>query len=191
MSDISTLIVYFKAQLEMSGEPQFLFLDLVELTNCESVDEIHKALATCLKRHGFDMDYLQAHFIAFTSDGASVFTGKKSGVMELLVKDFPNLTTRHCLNHRLDLAVDDAIADLRSGINHFKIFIGKLHSVHSQSPKNKRELKEVAKNLDAQLLKIGKVLSTRWDASSHRTVLAVWNNYEALYQHFKNKAAEK
>ena len=190
MSDISTLIVYLKAQLETSGEPQFLFLDLVELTNGESADEIHKALVACLKRHGFDMDYLQEHFIAFTSDGASVLTGKKSGVMELLVKDFPNLITWHCLNHRLELAVDDAIADL-SGINHFKIFIGKLHSVYSQSPKKKRELKEVAKNLDAQLLKIGKVLSTRWVVSSHRTVLAVWNNYEALYQHFKDKAAEK
>ena len=90
----------------------------------------------------------------------SVLTGKKSGVMELLVKDFPNLITWHCLNHRLELAVDDAIADL-SGINYFKIFICKLHwSVYSQSPKNKRELKEFAKNLDAQLLKIGKVLST-------------------------------
>ena len=108
VGDISTLIVYLKAQLETSGEPQFLFLDLVELTNGESADEIHKALVACLKRHGFDMDYLQEHFIAFTSDGASVLTGKKSGVMELLVKDFPNLITWHCLNHRLGLAVDDA-----------------------------------------------------------------------------------
>ena len=76
--DISILIVYLKAQLEKSGEPQFLFLDLVELTNGESADEIHKALVACLKRHGFDMDYLQEHFIAFTSDWASVLTGKKS-----------------------------------------------------------------------------------------------------------------
>ena len=73
MSDISTLIGYLKAQLETSGEPQFLFLDLVELTNGESADEIHKALVACLKRHGFDMDYLQEHFIiAFTSEWASV-----------------------------------------------------------------------------------------------------------------------
>jgi hypothetical protein len=133
VSDISTLIVYLKAQLEMSGEPQFLFLDLVELTNGEGADNIHKALLACLKQHGFDMDYLQKHFIAFTSDGTSVLTGKKSGVMELLVKEFPNLITWHCLNHRLELAVDDAIADLR-GINHFKIFIGKLHLQFTASP---------------------------------------------------------
>ncbi|XP_028394641.1 peroxisomal acyl-coenzyme A oxidase 1-like isoform X2 [Dendronephthya gigantea] len=61
----------------------------------------------------------------------------------------------------------------------------------SQSPKNVRELREVAKSLDVQLLKIGKVLSTRWIASGHRMVLAVWNNYEALCKQFKNKAAEK
>ena len=74
MSDISTLKVYLKAQLETSGEAQFLFLDMVELTNGESTDEIHKVLVVCLKRHGFDMDYLQEHFNAFTSDGASVLT---------------------------------------------------------------------------------------------------------------------
>ena len=187
VSDRSTLIVYLNGQLETSGEPQFLFLDLVELKNGESAAEIHKALFACLQRNGFEMDYLERHFIAFTSDGASVLTGRKSGVMELLVKDFPNLITWHCLNHRLELAVDDAIADIR-GINHFKIFIEKLHSVYNQSPKNKRELKGIAENLDVQLLKIGKVLSTRWVASSYRTVLAVWNNYEALYGHFKAKS---
>ena len=91
-SDISTLIVYLKAQLEMSGEPQFLFLDLVDLKNGESADEIYKTLLACLQRRRFDMDYLQKHFIAFTSDGASVLTGKKSGVMELLIlPNFPKL----------------------------------------------------------------------------------------------------
>ena len=52
-------------------------------------------------------------------------------------------------------------------------------------------MKEIAENLDAQLLKIGKVLNTRWVASSYRTVLAVWNNYEPLYWHFKAKITEK
>ncbi|XP_028394428.1 E3 SUMO-protein ligase KIAA1586-like [Dendronephthya gigantea] len=95
VSGISTLIIYLKAQLERSGEAQFLFLDLVELTSGQSAKEVHTALLACLKRHGFDMDYLQEHFVAFTTDGASVLTGKKSGVMELLMNDFPNLITWH------------------------------------------------------------------------------------------------
>ena len=43
--------------------------------------------------------------------------------------------------------------------------------MYRQSTKNKRELKEIATNLDVQLLKIGNVLSTRWIASSYRTDL--------------------
>ena len=152
-SDISTLIIYLNAQLETSGEPQFLFLELVELTNGESAEEIDKTLITCLKSNSFDMDNLQKHFNAFTSDGASVLTGRKSGVMALHVKDFPNLITWHSLNHRLELAVDDAIVDV-NGINHFKTFIEKLHSVYSQSPKKKRQLKEIAENLDTSFLKL-------------------------------------
>ena len=37
VSDRSTLIVYLNGQLKTSGEPQFLFLDSVELTNGESL----------------------------------------------------------------------------------------------------------------------------------------------------------
>ncbi|KAI6658299.1 hypothetical protein LOD99_15568 [Oopsacas minuta] len=101
ISDISTLIIYLNVQLETSGEPQFLFLDLVKLTNVESTKGIHSELVACLKRHTFGLNICKKHFIAFTSGGASVLTGRKSGVMELLVKDFPKIITWHCLNHRL------------------------------------------------------------------------------------------
>ena len=47
---------------------------------------------------------------------------------------------------------------------------------------------EVAESLGTQLLSIGRILSTRWVASSERTIRAVWNNYEALLKHFDNAA---
>jgi hypothetical protein len=37
-----------------------------------------------------------------------------------------------------------------------------------------------------QLLKTGRILSTRWVASSFRLVSAVWQDYEALVSHFTN-----
>jgi hypothetical protein len=101
VSDISTLIVSFKAQLDMSGEPQFLFLYLVELTNGEGADNFHKVfVANCLKWHGFDIQYQQKMFRVYVRRHQCL-TEKKSGVIELLVKDFPNVITWHCLNHRL------------------------------------------------------------------------------------------
>ena len=46
-----------------------------------------------------------------------------------------------------------------------------MYSLCSQSTKNNLEIGKMASNLDVQLLKIGKVLSTRWVASSCQTVL--------------------
>ncbi|KAL4108076.1 hypothetical protein QTP88_018331 [Uroleucon formosanum] len=37
-----------------------------------------------------------------------------------------------------------------------------------------------------ELLKIGKIFTIRWVASSLRTIKAVWNNFESLFQHFSN-----
>ena len=39
-----------------------------------------------------------------------------------------------------------------------------------------------------QLKKIGRVLNTRWVASSFRTVTAVWQDFEALADHFHEAA---
>jgi len=40
------------------------------------------------------------------------------------------------------------------------------------------------KSLEMELLKIGRVLSTRWAASSFRYLLAIWNNYDAFIEYF-------
>jgi hypothetical protein len=39
--------------------------------------------------------------------------------------------------------------------------------------------------LEIEILKIERILSTRWVASSHRTVLAVLQDYKALVLHFE------
>lgn len=61
----------------------------------------------------------------------------------------------------------------------------KLYTVYSRSPQNQKELAECAEILEQQVGKVGRVLSTRWVASSFRTVSAVWDNFEALCAHFK------
>jgi hypothetical protein len=73
-------------------------------------------------------------------------------------------------------------------MNHFKIFMQKLYTLYSMSPKNRRALEQSAASLGVELLKIGKVLDVRWVASSFRTVRAVWVSYAALYKHFSSAA---
>jgi len=113
--------------------------------------------------------------------------GKNSEVATRLKKMFQNLIIWHCSNHRLELAVNDVVNGV-DGINHFKIFMDKLYSLHHQLPKN--ELRQVASSLEKQILQIRRILSVRWVAYSKRTINAVLNNFSALYEHFKSASTD-
>ena len=138
----------------------------------------------CLKSAGFNEEYLQTNWIAFVSDGASVLVGKISGVATRLCEQYPRIFTWHCQNHRLELAVADALED-STEMNHLKIYVTSLYSLFSQSAKNQRELCDLSSELGYQLLKIGRILDIRWVSSSFRTVSAVWKSFKALSTYFE------
>lgn len=185
----STLIVYLKCEVCKEDSPHFLFLDLLELSD-QTSKTVAENLLDCLSKYGFEDNYLKENFVAFASDGASVMLGKKSGVAERLLEKYPSLIIWHCMNHRLELALSDAINEV-GAVNHFQIFMDKVYSVYSRSPKNQRELAECASGLDQEINKIGKILGTRWVASSFRAVSATWYGYGALNRHFDFAKADK
>lgn len=113
--------------------------------------------------------------------------GRKSGVAVRLQSRFPHIVVWHCAAHWLELAVGDVVKEMVA-VNHFKMFMDKLYSLYSTSNKNRTELKECADALDVQLCKIGRVLDTRWVASSLRAFEAVWKSYPALHRHFTQAA---
>ena len=165
-----------------------MFLDLIELEKSDS-QTILDTLLGCMKKHGMDSDYLQEYLICFASDGASVMTGRASGIVTKLKEMFPNVVFWDCSNHKLELAVNDCVKAV-GGINNFKIFMDKLYSLYSASPKNKMELQNAAQSLETELLKIGKMLDTWWVASSYRAVSAVMKSYAALAEHFKSASRD-
>uniref|UniRef100_A0A3Q2D4V7 HAT C-terminal dimerisation domain-containing protein n=1 Tax=Cyprinodon variegatus TaxID=28743 RepID=A0A3Q2D4V7_CYPVA len=147
---------------------------------------VEKALLNCLETAGFSDEWIKKNWIAFVSDGASFMIGRKSGVATRLTAKYPNLFTWHCMNHRLELAVADTVDEVAS-VNHFKTFMEKIYNLYSQSSKNSRELLEVAQEVVSHVQQIGRVLNTRWVASSFRTIKAVWRSYGALNKHFENR----
>ena len=182
----SSLVVCLRFFLH--GKPTSMFLDLIELEKSDS-QTILDTLLGCMKKHGMDSDYLQECLICFASDGASVMTGRASGIVTKLKEMFPNIVFWHCSNPKLELAVNDYVKAVK-GINNFKIFMDKLNSLYSASPKNKMELQNAAQSLETELLKIGKMLDTRWVASSYRAVSAVMKSYAALAEHFKSASRD-
>ena len=165
------------------NSPINLFLDLVELEKV-TAEGVFDSLFKCLHSHGMTEDYLKKYLVSLACDGVAVMLGCKSGVKKLLSVRFFSIIVWHCANHRLELAVGDAVKKT-SGINRFKSFIDKLYVIYHASPKNSRELHLCAELLGAELLKIGRILSTRWVSSSLRTALAVWNNFKSLVHHFE------
>jgi hypothetical protein len=176
-----TLVICLRVVL--NGQPTSMYLDLIELERADSQTIVNSLLGS-LKNHGMDTDYLKEHLICFASDGASVMTGRASGVAIKLKEIFPTIIFWHCANHKLELAVNDCVSSV-GGINNFKIFMDKLYSLYSASPKNRIELQQAAETLESELQKIGRMLDTRWVASSYRAASAVIKSYPALAEHLR------
>ena len=180
ISGKSVLILYLRAAV--CQKVTAFFLDFIELDSGKAEDII-KAITTTLSLHGFTHEYLSKHLVGVCSNGASVMVGTKTGVLTELARMYPRIVRWHCLCHRIELSVSDTLDEV-GGVNHFTIFLDKLYSVYSPSPKNQRELAACAKDLDIELRKVSKMLSIRWVASTFRSVSAVHRNYAALHAHF-------
>jgi len=70
----------------------------------------------------------------------------------LLKDEFPDIALWHCLNHRLELVVGNAL-NATSGTNDLQSFLESLYSLYSQSPKNMRELRGCTHDLHISLKK--------------------------------------
>jgi hypothetical protein len=96
-------------------------------------------------------------------------TGAIKGVGMLLKSRYPQIVLWHCLNHRLELAVSDTITAV-DGTQPIEDFIGKIYTIYSQSEKMQRGLKNIAAELDVQLRKVDKILTTRWVTHTSRGI---------------------
>ena len=102
-------------------------MDTCELDG-QDAQSVKKSLIESLFKHGFTEAYLAKHLIALASDGASVMLGCKSAVGTLL-KDFSSIILWLCLNHRLELAVNDSINAV-SGVNYIQAFFTNVYSAY-------------------------------------------------------------
>ncbi|XP_065650267.1 E3 SUMO-protein ligase KIAA1586-like [Hydra vulgaris] len=160
MNKKSALSICLRVNIPEINIVNSIYFDLIELTNTK-VSSIANSFICALHDFGFDNNFLLRNWVSFACDDASNMLGKKAGVAQLLLNQFPNLILWHCSNHRLDA-----------------------------SPKNKKEMETVAMALSVKLNSIGRILGTRWVSSSARSVMAVWNNYAALYQYFHGSSLD-
>jgi len=117
-------------------------------------------------------------------------TGQFKGVATRFKNKYPRLKTFHCMAHRLELAVKNAVDDVNP-VSHFRTFIDCIYKHYSMSPKNQHGLQIIASDLGAQLLKVRKIFDVRWVFSSFQAMKAVWRGFPALYGHIQQCSTDR
>ena len=101
------LITFIKFVNPTTGKPNTKFLaasDLLEKSTSANAATINNAILRQLEESAIDKQKLAS----FSSDGASVMTGKTNGVAAKLRSEIKPLINVHCICHRLALACADA-----------------------------------------------------------------------------------
>ena len=180
VSNTQNLIVFIR--MGFADKVHVYFLGIIPLVIATAA-AIFQKLMDFLTVIGISEEILLRQLIGFCSDGASCMIGQFQGVAKLFRDKIPHIKSFHCMAHRLELAVKDAV-DSVNLILHFRPFIDAVYKMYSLSPKNQRELETIANKLSVELLKIRKVFDIRWVFSSYLAMKAVWQDYPALYDHF-------
>ena len=99
-------------RIERGGLPCYFLILLAEMSDFEGTDaeSIKKGIDhSFLKEIGISESSFLNCLVGATADGASVNTGKYRGVLTQLKNERPWLITIHCVNHRIELAVKEAM----------------------------------------------------------------------------------
>ena len=122
--------------------------------------------------------------IGLTSDGASVNTGCRNGLMVQLERDDRDwLIKIHCTNHRVELAVKDAVKNTRfTEIDDF--YITNYYLLRN-SGKIKSEIRAAANVLNIQFYTMSKLTGTRFVGhrrTAFRRILDMWPAITLAYE---------
>ena len=158
---------------EEGGLPEEHFLEIIHLKQANA-ESIYSALVECLKEKQLQVSKI----VGMGFDGASAFSGRKTGVQTRIKKLAPHALFVHCHCHLLQLACVQA-ANSTKGIKHVYVTLTALWKFFHYSPKRAESLKMVQHVLDLPELKIAKPSDTRWLAHE-RCVKAVKASYGAI-----------
>lgn len=129
---------------------------------------------------------------SLASDGASVMTGRLTGVGARLRKDIPHMIQVHCVAHKLALAAGQACKNITL-FNEYQLSLKNIYRYFNNSAVRYNELRVLQDFLqadeDMHHVTLKEPASFRW-LSLEGAVKAVSDVYQALYMEIKHDAAK-
>ncbi|XP_014666762.1 PREDICTED: zinc finger protein 862-like [Priapulus caudatus] len=118
-------------------------------------------------------------------DGAAVNIGNKNSVKTRLLQECPHLVVTHCVAHRLELGVLNAIKE-NEMLTTVKDMLLKVHKHYHYSPKALRELRAIANAMDERCIKPKRLQGTRWLPHIMKASKALMDGYVPVRAHFEH-----
>lgn len=120
--------------------------------------------------------------VACATDGASVMTGLKKGVVTQLRQGRPYILGIHCVAHRLELAFSDAFSKNNMTRKVEELLSG-LYTFYKKSCLNRANLKQGCKEVGMTALMPTRIGGTRWVSHILQALDKVLRGYRGLMHH--------
>ena len=167
----------------VNGAKETRFLSNVQITTgTADAETITKCVLAELASYELDPEDMSG----IGTDGASVMTGRKNGVVVKLKQHSPNLIGVHCAAHRCALATSQA-ANSIDEIKAYARTVSNVFYYFSNSALRQNKLHEIQQLLELPELKYAEVHSVRWP-SLDRVVQILYRTYPALVVALEHEA---
>ena len=134
----------------------------------------------------FDEQNLARKLVGFSSDGASIMTGRIGGVSAKLKELQPLLQVVHCMAHRLELALKDVFqAKNLSYINELVELVKSLYLFYYNNPLNRKNLEKACDAACVKFYVPSKATGTRWVGNLYHVLEVIVKMYPVLINHFQ------
>ena len=174
-----------------NGEPTTKFVGIESPETADAgglFSAIKKALSNLDNGNGSFPEQFYKKLVNVNFDGAAVMSGHKTGVQKRFKDHQPGAVYTHCVAHRLELSVLDALKFDDKYLEKFNDIINDIFRFYYRSAVRRKELQQIADLYDAELKKLGLLKQIRWIASRSRALSLLEVNYPILVYDLESKA---
>lgn len=182
VSNLKQLVVF--CRFLAAGKPQTCFLKVTDIVDGKA-ETIEQKLIEICTQCGITTNKI----FGFGSDGASVMTGRHSGVAARLKKHNPEMVSIHCGAHRLALACSQACLEVPY-MKKYDSHLVSLFYYFANSSVREASLHLIQEVMGEPSLKLKKAVHTRW-LSHEAAVTAIRRTLSSLIATLESEIAVK
>lgn len=179
---VSEVEIIYCRVVKANGQPVEFFIGLEDLEHAHA-QGVFDAVCRAMTKFGCP-DWLDK-LVGAGSDGASVNVGDGNSVKTRLREGRQYVVFTHCVAHRLELGVLNAISNTEM-LTTVQDMLKKVHKHYHYSPKALRELKAIADVMEERVIKPTRLQGTRWLPHIMKASRALMNSYVVIRSHFEH-----